>query len=178
MRISQMLLAAGAMVVLCHGVVCADPRSDLMKMQKAFLAVTSFHSDADLGNGQSVSIDFVAPGTYHEIVSGGMEMVITPTSMKVKQGGKWMDIPSRYMENASASISNARTAISNNDFTSGTITDLGMDGGFHKYLFESHGAQTYTWVRRDNLPDHMETTTSQGTVTIRYSQYNEPIAIP
>jgi hypothetical protein len=178
MKMAWTLAAAVSIIVLCHGAAFADPHSDLMKMQKAFLAVTSFHSDTDLGNGQSMSIDFVAPGTYHEIMPGGMETVITPTSMKVKQGGQWIDIPSKFTGNALASISNARAAISNDDFTSGTITDLGMDGGFHKYLFESHGAQTFTWVRRDNLPDHMETTTSQGTVTIRYSHYNEPIPIP
>ena len=168
-----------ATLLSCSTVALADATSDLTAVMAAFNALHSYHVDMTLGNGQQVQFDFVAPSSYHEIMPGGLEMVITPGSTRMKMNGKWQTIPQKFTGNLSKSMDSARTWSSdNNNKSKYTITDLGMDGGFHKYQMEEQGTSSFIWVRHDNLPDHMEVHNQSTTTLIQYSKFNEPIPFP
>jgi hypothetical protein len=176
MRTSVLALLFTSMAVLTAAPATADPTSDLASMGQAFAGVHSFHADI-VSPKATISMDVIQPDKFHMTMNGKMQMIKIAGDMWVNMGGTWQHLP---MAGAAVQrpLDMARNAgMQEKSAGDYTITDEGpaMLNGMltHKYhmVSKSSGQVVDMWTAK-SLPVQVQVPESDGTTTIKYSEYN------
>ncbi|HEX8806679.1 MAG TPA: hypothetical protein VF741_07000 [Candidatus Aquilonibacter sp.] len=176
MRATLFALLSASMTVLATVAVSADPTSDMAAMTQAFAGVHSFHADITTSRG-TMGMDMIVPDKFHMTMNDGkMQLIKIGNDIWMNSGKGWQHVPMAggMMQRPLDMARNA--GMSANGPKDYTITDLGpavLDGvATHKYhMVPKNGDAVDMWIAT-NLPVQVQTTGSEGTATIKYSQYN------
>jgi hypothetical protein len=171
-------LAALLAALLMPAVAWAGPYDDLLKAQTAFQNAKSWHADEQLSNGKTVTVDYSAPDRWRIQPSPDMTEVVIGNDVYMIRKGRSTRLPfggsmiRKTAEDAGFSV---------RDEVKDTAQDLGMrtiDGqSLHAYSFTAHGTPVTLYLGTDSLPVESVSKSSKGTVTVKYSKYNQPIDI-
>jgi hypothetical protein len=168
------LLSAIAAATLLPLAALADPYSDLSQAFAAFNAARSWHATEQMSTGQTILVDHVAPDRWRiqptlnttEVLIGNVAYM---NGREIPMIGGMMH--SRLSNFEMPSVS---------DFQN-TLKDLGwqtVNGArVHAFSYTIKGVPETMYVGTNHLPVQAIVKTSQGTMTITYSQYNAPITI-
>lgn len=166
------------LLVLAPLVAHADAYDDLLKAQAAFRSLKSWHADELPSNGKVITVDFVAPDRWRIQPNPQIEELLIGNDLYMVRDGKSTKLPfggqmaQKMIESASFSV---QQDVKN------TARDLGMqtvDGvSLHAYSFDSGGSHVTLYLDSNSLPQQSLVQSNRGTMTIKYSKFNEPITI-
>jgi hypothetical protein len=170
-RIFLMLAAAAAFVPMAAS---ADPYSDLSRSFAAFNAARSWHATEQMSTGQTILVDHVAPDRWRIQPTSNMTEVLIGD--QVYMNGRAIPMVGGMIHSRLSSFQMP----SSSDFRN-TLKDLGWQSvngvRAHAYSYTVQGVPETLYVGTNHLPLQAIVKTSQGTMTITYSQYNAPITI-
>jgi len=164
--------------------VAASPMSDLVKVQKSFYALKTFHADLAMTSA-SMSIDFVWPNRVRETLSNGIVAVFIGSKAWFSARGRTMPMPAGMAAPLQARLQAIRTlGLQGNLANDYTVTYTGMKsiGGVQArsyHLVQKKGSAVVDmWINSKELPvQALVKTSNGGRITLRYSQFNAPISI-
>ena len=175
---STFIRACVICAALAPALVLADAHDDLTKAHAAFLNAKSWHADEHLANGRTVTVDYSAPDrwrvqpnpdTTELIIGNDVYMVRKGRATKLPFGGGMIR---KAIEGIGMPVK---------DDVKQSARDLGMqtlDGqSVHVYTYTTHDNPVTLYIGPDSLPVQSVVNDKNGTVTIKYSKYNEPISI-
>lgn len=175
-RLTVFALLCASMTALATAPAPADTTADMAAMGQAFASVHSFHADLSSAKGMMMSMDIIKPDKFHVTMNGKMQVIEIGNDLWMNTTGQWQHMPmANSMMQRPFEI--ARNAGMNGNGTKDyTITDLGpamLDGmPTHKYHMVGKSGDTVDmWVSK-GLPVQVQTTSSAGTATIKYSEWN------
>ncbi|HEV2322838.1 MAG TPA: hypothetical protein VGS10_02685 [Terracidiphilus sp.] len=178
MNLRSAASAALLAVLLMPAIAWAGPYDDLLKAQSAFQNAKSWHADELLSNGKTVTVDYSAPDRWRIQPNPDMQEVIIGNDVYMIRKGRSTKLPfggsmiRKTAEEAGFSVQ---------EEVKDTAQDLGMqtvDGqSLHAYSFTAKGTPVTLYLGADSLPVESVTKSSRGTVTVKYSKYNQPIDI-
>lgn len=156
----------------------ADAYADLNKAKAAFDATHSWHAVEQMSNGHTVTLDHVAPDRWRIQMMPGMSEIMIGSDMYMVRNGQTMHMP-MVMPQIQQMVNQNWLVITPE--VKRTLRDLGMQnvGGvmLHAYSFIANGDLVKLYLDKNHLPMRSMVKTTNGTVTITYSQYNAPITI-
>jgi hypothetical protein len=175
--IRAVIAGLGLVGMLACQRVLATPDDDLSQILSAFAQVKSVHAEEHLYNGKTVNVDYLAPDRWRvqpapnvtELILGDeIYMVTHERATRLPFGGGMIR---KMIEKVMLS---ARNEIKDS-------SDLGMqtlDGrSVHVYSFTHNKVPQTIYVGGSRLPVRLVVNDKEGTTTINYSHYNEPISI-
>ncbi len=179
-----------AWLVLALAIPCtplaaaANPTSDLVKVEKTFYALKTFHADLSMTSA-SISMDFVWPDRVRETLANGMVAVFIGSNAWMSVRGRVMPMPAGMTAPLQARLQSIRSLGLQGNLTQNyTVTYTGMKsaGGAQArtyHLVQKTGSAVVDmWINTNNLPIQAVVKTSNGgLITLRYSQFNAPISI-
>ncbi len=184
-QILPRLVAPLAMAMLTLVTASADPYADLQLSEKKFFALRSWHADLTTA-GQTLSMDFVAPNRFRELMPQGMSMVLIGQSGWMQIAGQTHPLPASMMGMFNARVQTIRTLGLQGDLAKNfTITYTGAQGvngvsarTYHLVKKRDSGYTIDWWIAsKTNLPLESLVKDHGRTITIVYSAFNAPISI-
>jgi hypothetical protein len=161
----------------------AGPMSDLVKVEKTFYALKTFHADLSMTSA-SISMDFVWPDRVRETLANGMVAVFIGSNAWFTMRGRTMPMPAGMAAPLQARLQSIRSLGLQgklaHDYTV-TYTGIKTIGGTQArtyHLVQKTGSAVVDWwISTKHLPIQAIVKTPNGLITLRYSQFNAPISI-
>jgi hypothetical protein len=174
MRCSRLPAALIASSLLLPSVALASPVGDLSAAMTAFDATRSWHATESFSNGQTVTVDHVAPDRWRIRPTANTTEVLIGSN--VYMNGRLIPFVGGAIRSRLSSFQMTITP----EIRS-SLRDAGWHvvGGYrtHAYSFTSQGVPETLYIGPGHLPIQAVTTSRGVTTTITYSQYNAPITI-
>ncbi len=172
------LRGAGILAAFAAVAAFADAYDDLMKVQMAFQSAKSYHGEEHFSNGRTTTVDYSAPDRWRIQPSPDVTELVIGNDVYMINKGRTMKMPFGGM--IVRRIIKSFTFSANGEIKQ-TARDLGMqsvDGqSVHAYSYVTHGTPVTMYVGPDSLPVQSVVQDKKLTTTIKYSKFNEPIAI-
>ncbi len=177
-RIAAPSLALASSLLLAGTPVMASPTDDVRACALKFASLSSFRMTFE-ERGQTGTMDFVRPDSYH-MVGNGFEAVHLGNTTYVKMPGRgWTKtvVNARRMA-PTDTLDKIRSAATEKQFTA---RDLGMKnvGGETLHAYRVHsangGGDDVVYVGRDGLPHRIDN--GGGRPGVRFSNFNAVPAI-
>lgn len=156
----------------------ADAYADLVQAKTAFEAVHSWHGVEQMSNGRTVIVDHVAPDRWRIQPMPNMTEILIGGDLYLVRDGKTMHMP--FVMPQIQQIVNQDWLAVDPEIKS-TAKDLGIQNVngtmLHAYSFTAKGVPVTLYLDSHHLPARSIVTSSNGTVTVTYSEFNAPITI-
>ncbi len=158
--------------------------SDLVKVQKTFYALKTFHADLTMTSA-SIAMDFVWPDRVRETLGNGMVAVFIGSNAWMSVRGRMMQMPAGMAAPLRARLQSIRSLGLQGKLTNDyTVTYTGMksigsmQARTYHLVQKTGSAVVDMWISAKNLPiQAVVKTTNGGLITLRYSKFNAPIII-
>lgn len=156
----------------------AGAYADLSQAKAAFDATHSWHAVEQMSNGHTVILDHIVPDRWRIQLMPNMTEIMIGNDLYMVRNGQSMHMP-MVMPQIQQMVNQNWLVITPE--VKRTLRDLGMQnvGGvmLHAYSFTAHGDLVKLYLDKHHLPMRSVVKTTNGTITITYSQYNVPITI-
>ncbi|MGC1380122.1 MAG: hypothetical protein WA814_03750 [Candidatus Baltobacteraceae bacterium] len=173
---SRASLAFVCSIALVPGVARADAYGDLLKIKAAFDAATSFHAVMQVAAGPGIVVEHVAPDRWKIQPFPGVTAYIIGKDVTLESNGKKLP-QTPAMQGSLHQLVDQIDSIDASDEVKSTAKDLGtqtLDGqSVHTYSFTSGPSQVTISVGSNMLPVQSIVTAQQGTITVKYTQFND-----
>jgi hypothetical protein len=179
--LSLLLVAVSATPAL------AGPFGDVKRSMMAFAALHSYHMEWTL-EGHAFESDIMRPGRMRIRGPNDEEAIMLPGVTYMKMHGTWTKLANTRSRSLVDDLQAATASIAQGNFSA---VDLGtkLVDGLHLHAYRVTPTQkelsppdskpdSFTlYIGSNDLPRRMETSTGEGGVIIRFSDFNAPMTI-